>query len=269
MISQDVIHGFYIPAFRIKRDAIPGRYNTVSFTATRPGKYHLFCTEYCGTNHSEMGGWVYVMTPADYATWLKTGGQGAIPAKSPTLEEQGRTLFTDLACANCHGPQDSVRAPTLVGIYNRPRKLLSGEIVTADDAYLRGAIRKPEDHLLDGYGQVTTMPAYGDTQLSEEQVHDLIVYIKSLGSAQGKTVATKPASHTDLAPAGGMAPSTGGTPILPNGTTTSPGGTEAPTSGGTPPPAKPGQPSAAVKLKSGAQTASAPSAPTRNTGSTL
>jgi cytochrome c oxidase subunit 2 len=260
MISQDVIHGFYVPAFRIKRDAIPGRYNTVWFEATRPGRYHLFCTEYCGTNHSEMGGWVYVMTPADYADWLKTGGQGAISPKIASAEDQGRELFGTLACSNCHGAQDTVRAPSLVGIYNRPRKLLSGEIVNADDEYLRGAIRKPEDHLLDGYGQVTTMPAYKDDQL--------IVYIKALGSAQGKPVATTATPHTGTREAKlprGTAPSTNGMPTSPTGTT--PAGA-APANGATPP-ATSGQPAAAVKLKSGAQTTSTPSAPAPNTGSTL
>ena len=253
LISQDVIHGFYVPAFRIKRDALPGRYNTVWFEATRPGRYHLFCTEYCGTNHSEMGGWVYVMTPADYAAWLKTGGQGANDTKVETASEKGRELFTTLACSNCHGPQDSVRAPSLIGLYNRPRKLLSGEIVTANDDYLRGAIRKPEDHLLEGYGQVTTMPAYRDDQINEEQIHNLIVYIKMLGSASGTPAAIKNAPRTTAPAAKSMQPAGGATPPM-NGTT---------------PTATPGQPSAAVESKSGAQTMSAPSAPTRNTGSTL
>jgi cytochrome c oxidase subunit 2 len=250
MISQDVIHGFYVPAFRIKRDAIPGRYNTVWFNATRPGRYHLFCTEYCGTNHSEMGGWVYVMTPADYAEWLKTGSQSTVSKTVLSSAEQGRELFTTLACSNCHGPQDTVRAPTLAGIYNRPRKLLSGQIVTADDEYLRGAIRKPEDHLLDGYGQITTMPAYKEDQLTEEQVHNLIVYIKSLGSTPGTPVAKKGAPRTTAAAA------------LPQ-----PERDAAPANGTTPT-ATPGQSPSAVELKSGSQPASGPSAPSQNTGST-
>jgi len=279
MISQDVIHGFYVPAFRIKRDAIPGRYNTVWFEATRPGKYHLFCTEYCGTNHSEMGGWVYVMTPGDYADWLKRGGtQGANDPRVETAAEQGRELFTTLACSNCHGTQDTVRAPSLVGIYNRPRRLLSGQIVNADDEYLRGAIRKPEDHLLEGYGQVTTMPAYRDDQLTEEQVHNLIVYIKSLGGATGAPIATgkgprtAPISNSREGslgrPPNFTSPGTGGAAAPTNGTTP-PAGSTPPATNGTTPAATPGQPSTAVEWKSSAQTASAPSAPTRNTGSTL
>ncbi len=293
MISQDVIHGFYVPAFRIKRDALPGRYNTVWFEATRPGKYHLFCTEYCGTNHSEMGGWVYVMTPTDYAEWLKTGGQGENKKKVETASDQGRELFSTLACSNCHGGQDTVRAPTLLGLYNRPRKLLSGQIVTADDEYLRGAIRKPEDHLLEGYGQVTTMPAYRDDQLTEEQVHNLIVYIKSLssvasnsaslhtvrgnlgsasinGSRVPNTDAPTTLAHPTSLPTlpNGMTPSTGGTTTPANGTAP-PDGSAPPATDGATPPTTSGKPSAAFKLKSGAQTMSSPSAPTRNTGSTL
>jgi cytochrome c oxidase subunit 2 len=266
MISQDVIHGFYVPAFRMKRDALPGRYNTVWFEATRPGRYHLFCTEYCGTNHSQMGGWVYVMTPADYATWLKTGSQGAISKNVQTAAEQGRELFSTLACSNCHGNQDTVRAPTLAGIYNRPRKLLSGQIVSADDEYLRGAIRKPEDHLLEGYGQVTTMPAYKEDQLTEEQVHNLIVYIKSLGGAASTPLATGSMSRTTAFAA------------QPVGVATTLSNTVAPNKGniikgtdptnGTTPTAITGQPASAVDLKSGAQTTSPPSAPSRNTGST-
>jgi cytochrome c oxidase subunit 2 len=268
MTSQDVIHGFYVPAFRMKRDAMPGRYNTVWFEATRTGRYHLFCTEYCGTNHSEMGGWVYVMTPSDYATWLKTGSQGANSKNIQTAAEQGRTLFSTLACSNCHGNQDTVRAPSLAGIYNRPRKLLSGQIVNADDEYLRGAIRKPEDHLLEGYGQVTSMPAYKEDQLTEEQVHYLIVYIKSLGGLVSTPVAAKIAPRTTAAAA---LPQLAGETTSPSDTMASHGayfskGTDP--INGTTPTSIPGQPVSAVALKSGAQTTSPLSAPSRNTGST-
>lgn len=290
LISQDVIHGFYVPAFRVKRDAIPGRFNTFWFEATRPGKYHLFCTEYCGTNHSEMQGWVYVMTPTDYANWLKTGGQGENNKHVETIAEQGRELFTSLACSNCHGPTDTARAPSLVGIYGRPRKMLSGEIVNADDQYLRDAIRKPQDHLLEAYGQVSTMPAYTDAQLTEEQIHDLIVYIKSLGATgaatpgattanpvshgrnrPGATVApaaTTPATNSNVPAGEGEAPPpTGATPPT-NGNAVPPAGGTAPTTSGATPPTTSGQPTGAVELKRRAQMAFRPAAPTRNTGST-
>ncbi len=190
LISQDVIHGFFIPDFRIKRDALPGRYNTVWFQATRPGKYHLFCSEYCGTNHSEMAGWVYVMPPAQYSQWLKTGAQGAAVDVPQTPQQSGAQLFTQLSCGNCHTNEDSVRAPSLVGLYGRQRTMLSGSKQIADDEYLRGAIRRPQDHLLQGYGQVSTMPAYTEVQLTEDQIHDLIVYVKSLGAGPALPAAT-------------------------------------------------------------------------------
>lgn len=191
LISQDVIHGFYVPAFRLKRDVLPGKYNTVWFEATEPGKYHLFCTEYCGTNHSEMGGWVYVMKPADYQAWLKTGaaGDNYTPPQSPA--EHGAELFTQLACGNCHGTVDSVRAPSLLGLVGRKRNLLNGQTVVADDNYIRNAICKPEDNLLQGYGSVSTMPSYTEDQITEEQVHDLVAYIKSL--SLGAAPSTSPA----------------------------------------------------------------------------
>lgn len=177
IISQDVIHGFYVPDFRIKRDAMPGQYNTVWFQATKPGKHHLFCSEYCGTNHSEMGGWVYVMTPGDYNTWVKSGGVTAQIPKTP--EQSGFDLFTQLACGNCHKNQDSLRAPTLLNLYHRQRNLQNGRMVVADDSYIRKAIRTPEEVLLQGYSP--TMPTYKDS-LDEQQIHDLIMYIKSLGN---------------------------------------------------------------------------------------
>jgi cytochrome c oxidase subunit 2 len=183
LISQDVIHGFYVPDFRVKRDVMPGKYNTCWFHATKTGKFHLFCTEYCGTNHSQMGGWVYVMTPVEYAAWVKTGGTSGLTATSTvqTPEQEGADLFNQLACGNCHKTEDSIRGPSLEGLYGRPRKLQSGQTVTADDNYLRAVIRKPEDNLLAGYGPL--MPAYTPDQISEEQVHSLIAYIKSLGVA--------------------------------------------------------------------------------------
>ncbi len=187
IISQDVIHGFYVPDFRIKRDAMPGQFNTVWFEATKPGKHHLFCTEYCGTNHSQMGGWVYVMTPADYNTWVKSNGTSANPVESPV--QSGFDLFTQLACANCHKEQDSLRAPSLYNLPGRFRYLQNGSTVTADDNYIRKAIRNPDENLLQGYS--ATMPSYKEN-LDEQQIHDLIMYIKSLGNAE--STQAKPAT---------------------------------------------------------------------------
>lgn len=177
IISQDVIHGFYVPDFRIKRDAMPGKYNTVWFEATKPGKHHLFCSEYCGTDHSEMGGWVYVMTPGDYDNWVKSGGATAQAPVSP--EQSGYDLFTQLACGNCHKSEDSLRAPSLFSLYGKQRNLQNGQVVKADDTYIRKAIRTPEDVLLQGYSP--TMPSYKDS-LDEQQIHDLVMYIKSIGN---------------------------------------------------------------------------------------
>jgi cytochrome c oxidase subunit 2 len=199
IISQDVIHGFYIPDFRMKRDAMPGQYNTVWFQATKPGKHHLFCSEYCGTNHSEMGGWVYVMTPEDYNNWVKSGGNTA--EKPSTPEQAGYDLFTQLACGNCHKDKDSMRAPSLHNLYGRHRSLQNGQTVIADDTYMRKAIRNPEETLLQGYN--ATMPSYKDS-LDEQQIHDLIMYIKSLGN--GSAVTLQKATEAATKPAAGEKP---------------------------------------------------------------
>ena len=111
MTSQDVIHDFYIPAFRVKKDALPGRYSSIWFQATQTGTFHLFCAQYCGTNHSEMIGWVYVMTPADYATWL-AGGEA-----TESMTQQGEQLFRQFGCDTCHVAGGSGRAPSLAGLY--------------------------------------------------------------------------------------------------------------------------------------------------------
>src|SRR5450432_51475 len=113
MTSQDVIHSFYVPAFRIKQDVLPGRYTTLWFKATQPGRYHLFCAEYCGTNHSGMGGDIVVMEPQDYAQWM-AGGPAA------PLQETGRGLFAQLGCATCHRSDSLGRGPALDGVYNSP-----------------------------------------------------------------------------------------------------------------------------------------------------
>lgn len=202
LISQDVIHGFYVPEFRIKRDALPGAYNTCWFQPTKTGKFYLFCTEYCGTNHSQMGGWVYVMSPADYAEWVRKKGIGATTTTTvQTPAQQGEAIYKQLACGNCHGEMDTSRAPSLVGLYGRERKFNNGSTHIADRDYIRQAIINPENHLLAGYGQVTTMPSYKD-QLDEDGINQLIAYIKSLGSS-GSTVTTTsanprtvPASHS-------------------------------------------------------------------------
>jgi cytochrome c oxidase subunit 2 len=169
--SEDTIHSFFVPAFRIKKDAVPGRYNTAWFRATKSGSYHLFCAEYCGTEHARMGGRVVVMEPDAYQTWLA----GGPPAESPVVA--GEKLFTELNCITCHRPDSAGRGPVLQGIFGRPVRLASGDTVLADEAYLRESILNPAARVVAGYQPV--MPAY-QNQVSEEQLIALIAYIHSL-----------------------------------------------------------------------------------------
>ena len=170
MTSEDVIHSFFVPAFRTKQDVVPGRYTTTWFKATKPGKYHLFCAEYCGTNHSAMIGWVYAMEPQDYQQWLSGTPKG-------TLTEAGAQLFNDLACVNCHHADGSGRCPSLVNVYGSTVKLADGGTVKADEAYIRESILNPAAKVVQGYQPL--MPTF-QGQVTEEQVVDLIEYVKSL-----------------------------------------------------------------------------------------
>lgn len=174
MISQDVIHSFGLPDFRIKQDVLPGSYSTQWFTATKTGEFHLFCQEYCGTSHSEMIGRVIVMQPAAYQAWLA----GTPPEVSPLVS--GAKLFARYGCAQCHGQL----APTLAGLYGRPVKLSDGRTVNADENYIRESILNPPARLVGGYS--TLMPSFRG-QLSEEQINGLIAYIKSLQVAMPAT----------------------------------------------------------------------------------
>ena len=173
LISQDVFHSFSIPAFRVKREAIPGRYTTVWFEATTPGTYHLFCTQYCGTNHSQMTGDIVVMTQEDYRKWLASSTSGE------SLAQNGERLFASLSCAACHNTRPDARGPNLAGVYGAKLPLASGGTVTADDAYLREAILNPSQHVTQGYAPI--MPTY-QGQISEEGVIALLEYIKNLDS---------------------------------------------------------------------------------------
>lgn len=173
LISQDVFHSFSIPAFRVKREAIPGRYTTMWFEATKVGTYHMFCTQYCGTNHSQMIGWVYVMTPDDYKKWLANSTSGV------SLAQNGERLFASLSCNACHNTRPDARGPNLVGVYGSQLTLQNGESVTADDAYLRQAILDPAQHVTQGYTPI--MPTY-QGQISEDGVIALVEYIKNLQS---------------------------------------------------------------------------------------
>ena len=176
MMSQDVIHDFDVPAFRIKHDVLPGRYTRMWFKATKTGTFHLFCGQYCGDFHSLMTGDIIVMSPTDYAAWLQNQGVGT----TETLAAEGSRYFHSLGCSGCHEGSKVVHAPSLDGLYGQPVPLQSGQVVTATDDYLRDSILQPSKNIPAGYQPI--MPAFQGI-LSEEQVIALIAYIKSERSA--------------------------------------------------------------------------------------
>jgi cytochrome c oxidase subunit II len=173
LTSEDVIHSFFVPAFRTKQDAVPGRYSTTWFLPTKAGKYHLFCAEYCGTRHSGMIGWIYVMEPQDYQQWLTGGGSGS-------LAEEGAKLFQQLACFNCHvgaGGTGQGRCPNLGGLFGKTVQLSGGGTVKADEAYIRESILQPAAKVVAGFQPI--MPTFQGL-VTEEQVLQLVEYVKSL-----------------------------------------------------------------------------------------
>jgi cytochrome c oxidase subunit 2 len=179
--SEDVIHSFFVPAFRMKADVIPGRYTTLWFNATKAGEYHLFCAEYCGTQHSGMIGRVVVMEPNEFQAWLGGG------AAEGSMASQGQKLFQDFACITCHLETGQGRGPTLQGLYGSKVGLASGQVVEADDAYIRESVLSPAAKVVAGFQPV--MPTFQGL-VSEEQLLALIEYVKSLQAApQGKPAA--------------------------------------------------------------------------------
>ena len=217
--SEDVIHDFGIPAFRSKFDVVPGRYTTAWYKPIKVGTYHLFCDQYCGQGHSQMVGKVHVLSQENYAEWLEgiyrvRDGKNPVDG-SPAWE--GRKLFLKLQCINCHNKESDSRAPNLEGILNSKRAMQGGETIVAKDDYLRNSIRNPMVKVRDGWKPI--MPAYTRNQVTEEELLNLISYLKSL----------KPGdlpSRTESSPAPVGAPTTDTTapPIPP---------TPAPTPGGT------------------------------------
>ena len=171
MGSEDVLHSYYIPAFRVKADVIPGRYNTMWFTANKPGQYHLFCAEYCGTRHSGMIGRIIAMEPPDFQEWL-SGGRAA---DSPVAA--GAKLFQDLVCNTCHTGDTQGRGPVLNGVYGKPVQLQGGGTVIADDAYIRESIMNPQAKIVAGFQPA--MPTFQGL-VTEEQLLQLIAYVRSL-----------------------------------------------------------------------------------------
>jgi len=173
MISQDVFHSFSIPDFRIKREVIPGRYSTVWFEATQVGVYHLFCTQYCGTQHSGMIGEVTVMTPTDYKRWLEQSNSGQ------SLAQNGERLYASMGCNSCHNGTAAARGPSLAGVYGSKLTLTDGRQILVDDAYLRNAILNPSEHVTAGFAPI--MPTY-QGQISEDGLIDLVEFIKNMQS---------------------------------------------------------------------------------------
>nr|WP_157091762.1 cytochrome c oxidase subunit II [Methylobacterium nodulans] len=169
--SQDVIHSFFVPAFRLKQDVVPGQLHETWFQATKLGVFHLLCAEYCGTDHSRMRGKIVVMTPEDYAAWLAAQPEG------DDLAKEGAALFVERGCSGCHAPSAKVHAPSLAGLYGRTVALSDGRIVTADEAYLRDSILQPKKDVVAGYEPI--MPSFAG-RLSEGEIQSLVAYIRSL-----------------------------------------------------------------------------------------
>ncbi len=184
MTSEDVIHDVFVPAFRIKADVLPGRYTSIWFQATKPGRYQLFCAEYCGTRHSGMVGEVIVMEPDDYQAWL-SGGSG-----EGSLASAGEKLFQDLACVTCHRPDAQGRGPVLTGLFGKTVQLTAGQTVIADESYIRESILNPAAKVVAGFQPI--MPTFQGL-VSEEQLLQLVEYVKAL-KAQPETPTARPAT---------------------------------------------------------------------------
>jgi len=184
MTTEDVIHDLFVPAFRTKIDVVPGKYTSEWFEATKPGRYHFFCAEYCGMNHSGMGGYVVVMEPAEFENWLSGNAGQASPAVV------GRGLFESLGCASCHGANaEGGRGPALIGVYGSKVVLKDNQSVNADESYIRESILNPQAQIVTGFGPI--MPSF-QGQVSEEQLLQVVAYIKSLSTAKPEVSTAKP-----------------------------------------------------------------------------
>ncbi len=197
MISQDVFHSFSVPDFRIKREVIPGRYSTVWFQATTPGTYHIFCTQYCGTNHSQMIGEVTALSADDYKKWTEGSTSGM------SLAQNGERLFASMGCNACHSGNAAARGPSLAGVYGSTLQLANGQSAQVNEAYLRDAILNPSQHITAGYSPI--MPTY-QGQISEDGLIDIVEYLKTLNTnyrVQQTQVTSESNSAAQPAPEGG------------------------------------------------------------------
>ena len=188
MASEDVIHDVFVPAFRIKADVVPGKYTSEWFEATKPGRYHFFCAEYCGMNHSGMGGWIVVMEPAEFDNWLSGNASQLSPATA------GQQMFESLGCASCHGANgEGGRGPALLGLFGSNVVLNNNQTVRADEGYVRESILNPQAKIVSGFGPI--MPSF-QGQVNEEQLLQLVAFVKSLSTTKPETPTTKPAAGT-------------------------------------------------------------------------
>jgi cytochrome c oxidase subunit II len=174
LTSEDVIHSFFVPEFRVHMDVLPNRYTSLWIEATRPGTYHLFCSQYCGTNHAGMIGTAVVMDPAAYESWLSYSADGS-------LATQGRQVFLKYRCISCHSANEHARAPVLEDLYGSNVRLTNGQTVVADETYIRTAILDPGVQLVEGWQNI--MPTFRG-QISEEEIYAFIAYLKSLKRGQ-------------------------------------------------------------------------------------
>ena len=194
MTSEDVIHDFFVPAFRVKADVLPGRYTTQWFEATKPGTYHLFCAEYCGMNHSGMIGSIIVMQPTQFDEWLS----GSAGQQSPAVA--GQQLYESLGCVSCHGAQgEGGRGPALTGLFGKQVFLTNGQTIVADEGYVRESIENPSAKLVNGFGPI--MPTF-QGQVTPDQLIQIMAFIKSLRGPNSQTTASP------AAPAAAASPST-------------------------------------------------------------
>ncbi|EKE44604.1 Cytochrome c oxidase, subunit II [Oceaniovalibus guishaninsula JLT2003] len=191
MASQDVIHSFFVPAFRLKQDVVPGRISILYFEPTRTGRYPLECAEYCGTDHARMGGEVVVMEPELYASWT------AAQPQADNLAREGAALFTAAGCSGCHSPASSVHAPQLDGVYGRVVNLIDGRSVVADEPYIRDSILRPARDVVAGYDPI--MPTDFSRILDDGEITALVSYIRELGAGMppGDETLRSPMMETD------------------------------------------------------------------------
>ena len=197
MTTEDVIHDLFVPAFRLKADVVPGRYTALWFEATKPGRYHLFCAEYCGMNHSGMVGSVIVMEPTDFDNWLA----GNVNQQSAATA--GQAVYESLGCVSCHGGNgEGGRGPALLGLFNGQTQMTNGQVVKADENYIRESILNPQAKIVSGFGPI--MPSF-QGQVSEEQLMQLTAFVKSLSANKPETQSAKPIATTP-APAASATP---------------------------------------------------------------